>query len=898
MAGTLLTTKLTIPPPQQNRIKRPRLLQTLNKGLNRKLTLVSAPAGFGKTTLLGDWVSTCKRPVAWVALDENDNDLARFFAYFISGLETMLQRAKNLPLLELSTQHSLESTAALVQIINQISKIPEDFVFVLDDYHRLESKAIDTTIEFLIEHMPRQMHLVISTREDPQLPLSRLRIRNQMTELRIKDLRFSPEEAHDFFYEVMHLPLSNEEVEALENRTEGWIAGLQLAALSLQGRENTSDFVKTFSGNNRYIVDFLLEEVMQSLPEKIQLFLLQTSILDRLCSSLCQYLTESEETDELLTTIERNNLFIVPLDDNRQWYRYHHLFAEVLKTRLKQLMQEQLEDLHKRASFWFEQNGFRADAIHHALEAKDVRRAAELIELSWPDMDKRYQIATWLKWVRLLPEKIIRDRALLSANYAWALLSRGEMESGKSWLEASEKVLENLSAKVGGGEMANEVAATLATAWAYYYQSQGDVLATETHAHKALDLLGEKNYLQRGIAASLLGVSYYTQGRLELAYQSLADGSKQLIKAGNLLFALRGTYLLADIKRLQGHLNEAINVYKQALATAAEQGLSILRGTADLHLGLTELYLEKDDQSSAKKYLQEAEALGEHAGSPHWQYRLRLAQAHIKEAQGDFEEARVLLEEAEQLYVPTPVPSVYPLAAKKARLNIKLGRQAEASRWAKGCNLLEHDLSFLLEYEHLSLARVFLAEFKLKKTEATWKNLQSLLQRLYRAAKSEGRFGVVIEILNLLCLSHYVKGEAQQALSYLEEALTLAQAEGYIRIFRAEGEEMTKLLSELASRGQMPAYIAMILGTDYEQEQIKGVEPSNVITDELLEPLSKREFEVLELIAEGLSNLAISKQLYRSESTIKGHNRNIFGKLQVQNRTQAVAKARRLGLID
>ncbi|CAG0986611.1 partial serine/threonine-protein kinase PknK, partial [Anaerolineae bacterium] len=453
MSTPTLATKLYIPPPRSKVVLRPRLIERMNDGLpsGRKLTLISASAGFGKTTLVSEWVAGCERRepevrVAWLSLDEGDNDPTRFLAYLVAALQTITTDIGKGVLGAIQTPQPLTTINEflLATLLNEIAAIPDNFILVLDDYHMIDSEPIDHALTFLLDHLPPQMHLVITTREDPQFPLARLRARGQLTELRAADLRFTPTEAAEFLNQAMSLQLSAEDIAALEARTEGWITGLQLAALSMQGREDIASFIQAFTGSHRFVLDYLVEEVLQHQPEHIRSFLLQTAILDRFCAPLCNAVTEREDGKEMLDVLERSNLFLIPLDDQRQWYCYHHLFAEVLQTHLLEAQPDRVSTLHRRASEWYEQNGLRSDAIGHALAAKDLPRAAGLIELAGPATeDGSIQSVTWLGWVKKLPEELVHLRPVLNVWYAYALLGSGDLEAAEFRFRDAEQWLES-----------------------------------------------------------------------------------------------------------------------------------------------------------------------------------------------------------------------------------------------------------------------------------------------------------------------------------------------------------------------------------------------------------------------------------------------------------------------
>jgi LuxR family transcriptional regulator, maltose regulon positive regulatory protein len=964
MSTPVLSTKLYIPPPRPNLVHRARLIAQLNAGLHRKLTLISAPAGFGKTTLLADWLSQLRIEneklrkladgdtsqfsifnsqfnMAWLALDEADSDPARFLMYLVAALQTVAPTIGAGVLAVLQSPQPPPTEAMLTALLNDIATIPDNFVLVLDDYHVIDAQQVDQALIFLLEHLPPQLHLVIATREDPSLPLARLRVRGQLTELRAADLRFTPAEAAAFLTQVMGLHLSAEDIAALETRTEGWIAGLQLAALSLQGQQDATSFITSFTGSHRFVLDYLLEEVLHQQSASVQTFLLRTSILDRMCGPLCDAVIGIEneklkiektkvETQHsqfsilnsqlLLQELERANLFIVPLDNERRWYRYHHLFADLLAALALQEQPAQVPILHQRASAWYADNGLPADAIRHALAAKDFARAAGLIELAWPAMDGRFQAATWLGWAKALPDELVRARPVLSVAYAWAFLNGGELEAAEARLWDAERWLDT-SAWIGA-EIATErvivdqaqfrtLPASIATARAYITQARGDITGSVKYGRRALDLLPKDDYLRRGPAAALLGLAQWASGDLEAAHRALTDAMAGFQKVGNLHFAISCTSGLVDIRTAQGRLCEAVRTYAQALQLALEQGEPLLRGTANLYLGLSELYCEQGDQEAAMQHLLRSEELGEQAALPDWRYRLCRVQARFKQIQGDLAGALDLLDEAEHHYHRTPIPDVRPLAALRTRVWLAQGRLREALRWVDEQVLsVDDELSFLREFEHITLARVLIAEYSRAPADYAIREAMQLLDRLQQAAEAGGRMGSLIEIGVLQALAHQAQGNLAPALVALERALMPAEPEGYVRIFVDEGLPMAALLAQSVERraqhDSIRTYAERLLSA-FPSELLLEMAPTSYAppvlrsalerSNALLEPLSARELEVLQLIAQGLSNREISARLFLALMTVKGHNQKIFGKLQVQRRTEAVARARELGLL-
>jgi LuxR family maltose regulon positive regulatory protein len=867
------------------------------------LTLISAPAGFGKTTLAGEWIAGCERPAAWLSLDEVDNDPARFLAYFVAALQTIAPNIGDGLLAVLQSPQPPPTESILTTLLNEISKSPHNFVLVLDDYHVIDAKSIDNALTFLLEHLPTQMHLVIATREDPNLPLARLRASSQLTELRVADLRFTSSEAAEFLNQVMELNLSAEEITTLEARTEGWIAGLQLAAISMQGREDVPGFIRAFAGDNRYIVDYLVEEVLQRQPEHVRNFLLGTSILDRLSGSLCNAVTGQDDGKGMLEALERENLFVVPLDDKRHWYRYHHLFADVLRTHSIEEQPDRVPFLHRRASDWYAQNGLTPDAIHHALAAEDFERAAGLIELAWPAMDGSFQSATWLSWVQALPDELIRAMPVLNVGYAWALLNIGELEAGgarlqdaERWLgiqEDKDERLEDLPAEmvVVDEDQFRSLPASIASARTYYAQTLGDVPGSVKYARRTLDLLPDDDYFARGRIAVLLGLTQWASGDLKAAHQSFAGAMASFQLAGNILYAISFTFILADLRIAQGHLQEAVTTYKRSLQLATELGEPELEGTADLYLGLSELYREQGDQETARQYMLRSEELGEQAEV--YKYRLCRAQARIKEVQGDLDGALDLLDEAERwLFYRTPIPDVRPIAALKTRVWVRQGRLTEALAWASQRGLsFNDDLSYLREFEHVTLARVLVAQYESDQVESSIHEAMELLERLLKAAEEGGRTGSVIEILILQALVHQLQSKIPFALESLKRALMLAEPESYVRTFVDEGPPMAALLREAAKQGIAPNYVNLLQTASGKTD---GRRPIN---QPFIEPLSERELEVLRLLGTELSGPEIARELIVSPNTMRTHTRNIYSKLGVHNRRAAVRRAEELDLL-
>jgi LuxR family transcriptional regulator, maltose regulon positive regulatory protein len=948
MPAPVLATKLYVSPPRPGIVPRLRLVERLNEGLASgcNLTLISAAAGFGKTTLVSEWIAgfwdrlphrpgalpgvqACKRPVAWLSLDEGDNDPIRFLTYLVAALQTIAPNigAGTLALLQSPQPPSIESM--LTTLLNEVTAISDSFILVLDDYHVIDSKPVDQALTFLVEHQPPQMHLVIATREDPPLPLARLRVRGQLTELRAADLRFTPTEAADFLNRMMGLNLRDADIAALEARTEGWVAGLQLAALSMQGRSDTAGFIQAFTGSHRFVLDYLAGEVLEHQPERVRNFLLQTAILDRLSGSLCDAVigNHPERTAQdggrgMLETLERDNLFVVPLDDQRQWYRYHHLFAEVLKTRLTEAQPEQVSGLHQRASAWYEQNGFPPEAIRHALAAMDFEHAAGLIELAWSAMDLNSHSSTWLGWAKALPVGLVRARPVLSVGYAWALLDVGELEASEAHLQDAERCLEAPTDQivVVDKEQFRSLPASIATARAYRSLALGDIPGTIMYAQQGLELTPDDDQTRHNEATSLLGLAQYSSGDLEAAERSLADFHTNLRKTGDIQTLIGITFLLADIRVTLGRLHEAESSYQQTLRLATGQGEPMPPGTADLYRGLGELYVEWGDLEAAAQYLLTSQKLGEQTSTTDWLHRLCVSQARLKEAQGDLDGALALLDEAERVTIRVPLPDVRPVAALKARDWLKQDRLAEAQRWASEHGLTVDDaLRYTREFEHITLARVLIAAGKRDREAGSLDKATRLLGRLLQAAVAGRRMGSVIEILLLQALALQAQDNLPHALAALERALALAEPEGFVRTFVDEGEPIRMLIADsrpAPAVGQvlriekhqcdhdlkLTGYTDKLLMA-FSQPTVGAPSTTNhqksTITHQkpdMIEPLSERELEVLKLLRSELNGPEIARHLIVSLNTLRTHTKNIFSKLGVNNRRAAIHRAEELGL--
>ena len=905
----LLETKFYVPQARRGQVPRPRLSERLDRGAASKLMLVSAPAGFGKTTLLTEWLAARpaapggERLAAWLSLDRSDNHPASFWAYVIAALRAAAGVGESaLALLQAPQPPPIETV--LTVLLNDLGAFTADIVLVLDDYHVIDARDVQDGMAFLLDHLPPGLHVVIACRADPVLPLARLRARGELTEIRAAELRFTPDEAAAYLNGMMGLQLTARDVAALEARTEGWIAALQLAALSMQGRDDVAGFIAGFAGDDRYVVDYLAEEVLARQSDRVQAFLLQTSILGRLSGSLCDAVTGQGGGRAMLAALERGNLFLVPLDDRRRWYRYHHLFADVLQARLLDEQPSQVPDLHRRASAWYEQNGELSEAVRHALAAGDFERAADLVELAIPAMRRTRQETTVRGWLEVLPDDVVRVRPVLSATFAGALLITGEIEGVEERLQDAERWL-GTAADLGQGSPApsgemvvadeeeyRRLPAVIEVYRAALALARGDVPGTVRHARRASDLAPEDDHLERASAAGFLGLASWSSGDLEAGHAAYAECMAGLYRAEYVSDTFGCAIALADIRIAQGRLGEAMRTYEQALQRASGQGGPVLRGTADMHVGMSEIHCERGDLPAATQHLLKSQELGEHTGLSQNRYRWRVAMARVREAEGNLSGALDLLNEAERLYVSDFFPNVRPVPALKARVWVRQRRFGEALGWAREQGLsVDDDLSYLREFEHITLARLFLARHEDERAGRSIHEATRLLERLLLAAEAGGRTGRVIEILVLRALAHHAQGDMPAALGSLDHAVTLAEPEGYVRVFADEGPPIVSLLRAAAKQGTRQNYARRLLAA------VTGPEHSTPTEQALIDPLSERELDVLRLLGTELDGPAIARELMVSLNTMRTHTKNIYAKLAVTSRRAAVRRAAELGLL-
>lgn len=762
---------------------------------------------------------------------------------------------------------------------------------------------------YLLEHLPPQAHLVISTRVDPALPLARLRARGELVEVRAADLRFTLSEAAAYLNDVTSLQLTPDDVAVLETRTEGWIAALQLAALSLRGRGDATAFIAAFAGDDRYIVDYLAEEVLSRQPSNVRDFLMRTSILDRLSGPLCEAVTGNPESQAMLEHLDRANLFLVPLDGVRRWYRYHHLFAEVLRTHLIDSRAGDVADLHRRASSWYDDAGEPVPAVRHAVAAGDVDRAADLAELAMPALQRDRQEGTIAAWLDVIPGDVLRDRPVLALGFIAALMSNGQFTRAERLLDDLEQRLpaprpdDAPSGPPPGTVVLDRDEWQRIPGAVELYRSAlsllaGDTDATITHAGLALSRAGEGDHVTRAGAAATVGLAQWTGGDLEQAHRSYSTCVEGLRRAGHISDVLGCSITLADIRSTQGRLTDAAATYADALRLAEDDPAPVTRGTADMHVGLSGVACERNDLTAATEHLQRSWELGDAAGLPQNPYRRRVAHARLLAAQGNVADALGILDEAEQVYFGDFLPNVRPLAALRARLQLVQGDLDSAASWARQQALaVDDELTYLHEFEHITLAMVLLARGQSGHSPTS--EVTRLLGRLLAAAEAGGRLGNVLEILVQLALAAQLEGSRVGAVDLLGRALVLAEAEGHVRVFLDAGPAVATLLRGITpdSPAGPHARVVLAAGEGIRGSGIPVGGAPAVAQPGLLEPLSARELGVLRMLGGDLDGPAIARELSVSVNTVRTHTRHIYAKLGVSNRREAVRQAARLGLL-
>jgi LuxR family maltose regulon positive regulatory protein len=900
----LLATKVNLPRTRPDRLARSRLVQRLDEGMGRPLVLVCTPAGFGKTTLLADWAADATLPVGWLSLDPDDNEPMRFWRYVVAALDRVAGGLAEQIVPLLSPGSGTSAYGVVTALVNRLQTQPDELALVLDDYHLIDEPAIHDGLGFLLSHLPPRLHLAIASRSDPPLPLARLRAGGQLAELRAADLRFTPEEAAAFLQQVWKLELPPEAVGALEDRTEGWAVGLQLAALSLQGRPDPDAFLDAFTGTHRYVLDYLSEEVLGRLPDQVRRFLLQTSILERLSGPLCDAVTGDSDGQGMLEELERANLFLLPLDEERRWWRLHHLFADLLRARMLQSQPDLVPELHRRAAGWCEHHGLIDEAIRHTLAAGDTPWATRLVEEHLGETLRHGESVALARWLSLLPDATVRSRPGLCLAKAMTELNLDHLEEAERLLAHAERAFDQhgreppeLQIPTSGGMVA-QVPAAIALLRAELAYDRADPDAVAAFARAALAHMADHEHGPRLFARSLLVGADWMTGRVVDTEPAFAELLAEGRAAPAAYPVLRTCFMLGLVQQAQGKLGAALRTYREGLRLATAGDWFSVYHAGEAHVGIAQVLYQHNQLGEAHQHAtQGVECCRQVIELTELDIAL-VALAWVRQAMGDPDGALEAMEEACRTYSrPDVVALAYPAWSERARLQLTLGRVEEAARWTREQGLTEHDeVSYLREGDQLVLARVLLAQSQPDRA-------LELLERLDALAASQGRTGSLIQIRALRALALQAADEHQGALTLLAETLELAAPEGHVRVFVDEGPPMAALLRSLLGTRRR-ARAAAGAGTEHLHRVIQAFQTTTAQSDStaravlgLVEPLTDRELEVLRLLAAGRRNRDIAAELVVTLETVKKHTSHIFDKLGAANRTEAVAHARRLGLI-
>lgn len=890
----ILETKLFIPGLKSGMVRRKKLIARMNEGINRKLILISAPAGFGKTTLLSEWISQREEPAAWISIDSSDNDPVYFVQYMIAALKTVVPGFGDDVLEFLKASNEIKTEAIMLLLIKGIEKLESGLILALDDYHLINTDKINPLVELLLDRMPRQVCLAIATRADPGFPLSRLRVTDQLAEFRISDLYFTKAETSQFLNNMMQLDLTQTQVDQLASRTEGWIAGLQLAALSIKGRDDVPTFIDSFAGNDRLVADYLAEEVLRRQPDDVQQFLIQTSILSRLCEPLCEHITCQGNSQSILESLERGNLFLIPLDSKRQWYRYHHLFADLLRQKLLLNSREFIGRLHRKASEWYENNRLIEDAIEHAFEAKDYERAAELIgtflEASWIGGEQ----VTLISWLKILPEKYIYSNNNLCICHARVLFESGHREQAEECLNRLESSLQ-----VKPSELLKDIDSNkdplftatqgrIAALRTYWATLKGDLDSIEQYSQQALDQLSQDDAAWRMMVFLGASVSHEVKGNMKEAIKAHFGAVAAAKQAGSVYFYMITRVWLAIELNILGRMPEAIEVCRQLLKEVDEKKLTLNIAKGHVFGTWAEIIYEHNELDQAYDYARKAIAYLEEGHDIHhigWRYTCL---GRILCSLQDISGAKAIVPRMEEILSTQAVPPWVSshIEAVRARIWFMENNTGKIDSWIEQ-NLQEPDggMNRFVEAKYVQLARILASLHR-------YDEAQRIISPLLPKQEKDGRKLHQVETLMIQARIFQMTDRGEQATNALLEAFAIAASGGYIRVFTDEWQFVSQLMDQfsVSQREEHRNFILKLTAASEKGRQFS--QPSC-----LVEPLSDREMEVLQLISAGFSNKKTAESLYISVNTLKTHLQNIYGKLGVHNRTEAVYKAKEFNLL-
>lgn len=888
MVSPILSTKIFIPPARPDLLARPRLVQKLDESLDYPLTLISASAGSGKTTLLSEWVSAGQRPVAWVSLDQGDNNPAQLITYLVHALRTLQPDFGSQTLENLLAAQNDPPEMQLITLINELAAIPENVSLVLDDYHAISDQQVHDLLTFFLDHLPPQIHLVIASRIDPPFPIARYRAGNQVCEIRGQDLRFSVAEAAEFLQRTMGLSVSAEDVAALEQRTEGWIAGLQLAALSMQGQEDIPGFVKAFTGSHRYVAEYLIEEILKQLPDNLQSFMLQTSILDRLSANLCEAVADCRDGQTLLETLQHRNIFLIPLDSQGEWFRYHHLFADLLRMRLQQTFSaEAVSALHLRASNWFREHGELFPAVEHALASGDDRIAAKLVDLAGQTMvilERNYLLKGWLD---ALPESAFRQQPRLEIYRLMIKQSNAVVDMYEDTLLEQEALIKSLPPSRENDRLRREALVHLALSFAFQNTTKAIQIAE--------DALAEMPEVDNVMGTYLYSAFYRAYG-MEGDYEKAAQAYRECLRYSE----ISGQYsLVANTSMIRtfdlcqyGRLDEAAHYCQHIIDAGERMQHSVYYPAGSCYIGLAGIHLERNQLEKAEEYLTRGIALCKQ-GAPHGLFTGSEQRIRLLQAQGKLDEALQALHAFEQTFQRRE----FTIMTRKVAVLLGVGDLQGAAGLVPTLEAILAGGSYAqrlpliaAEAFKISLARIHLAQ-------GNTASALTLLDEIETTVTPGDRLGRLMEVRILRSLGiQQQNGTSAQAIAEAQRALELAEGPGFVRLLVEEGPALVPLLRAVADRQKAPGRIRT-----YALKLLKAfgetAAPPDGGADVLIEPLTPRETEVLALIAAGNSNQQIAEKLVITVRTVKKHTSNIFGKLNVSSRTQAVAYARQIGLL-